>query len=370
MSEVRFEHVTKRFGETVAVNDFNLTIPDKEFLVLVGPSGCGKTTALRLLSGLEEITAGKVYIGDRLMNNVAPKDRDIAMVFQSYALYPHMSVYDNMAFGLSLRKTPKAEIGRRVEEAARILGIEELLKRKPRQLSGGQRQRVALGRAIVREPAAFLLDEPLSNLDAKLRVQTRTELSKLHQRLGTTFIYVTHDQVEAMTMATRIAVMNQGMLQQVGTPQELYDRPVNVFVAGFIGSPSMNFFEVAVTQEDRETFLSSDTFRISMPSAKAGILRPYLGRKLVLGIRPENIHAPDFMPPGITAARVKARVDVTEMMGNEVFVYLLTGQKQFLARLDPRVKVSPGSEMEVIFNMSSVHFFDSGTGKTLLTGAR
>lgn len=365
MAEVRFENVTKRYGETVAVNDLNLTIPDKEFLVLVGPSGCGKTTALRLLSGLEEVTAGQIYISDRLVNNIPSKDRDIAMVFQSYALYPHMSVYDNMAFGLSLRKTPKAEIDRRVKEAARILGIEELLRRKPRQLSGGQRQRVALGRAIVREPAAFLLDEPLSNLDAKLRVQTRTELSKLHQRLGTTFIYVTHDQVEAMTMASRIAVMNQGMLQQVGTPQELYDRPVNVFVAGFIGSPSMNFFEVKVIQEGEKIYLSADIFRVALPSEKAGGLRSTPGQKLVMGIRPENIHAPDYLPAGITGAPVQAQVDVTEMMGNEVFVYLLTGQKQFLARLDPRVKAGPGQEMEVIFNMDSIHFFDPGTGKAL-----
>jgi multiple sugar transport system ATP-binding protein len=365
MSEVRFEHVTKHFGETIAVDDLNLEIPDKEFLVLVGPSGCGKTTALRLLSGLEDVTEGSIYIGDRLVNHVPPKDRDIAMVFQSYALYPHMSVYDNMAFGLRLRKTPKAEIDRRVREAARILGIEELLKRKPRQLSGGQRQRVALGRAIVREPAAFLLDEPLSNLDAKLRVQTRTELSKLHQRLGTTFIYVTHDQVEAMTMATRIAVMNLGKLQQVGTPQELYNKPVNDFVAGFIGSPSMNMFEVRVAQEGDETHLDAGSFRVSIPPGKADRLISYLGKELIMGIRPENIHAPDFLPPGITAAKVRAKVDVIEMMGNEVFVYLLSGKKQFLARLDPRVQVSPGQEMEVIFNAASLHFFDLDTKKAL-----
>ncbi len=365
MSEVHFEHVTKRYGETIAVNDLDLLVPDKEFLVLVGPSGCGKTTALRLLSGLEDITEGKIYIGDRLVNNIPPKDRDIAMVFQSYALYPHMTVYNNMAFGLSLRKTPKTEIDRRVREAARILGIEELLKRKPRQLSGGQRQRVALGRAIVREPAVFLLDEPLSNLDAKLRVQTRTELSKLHQRLGTTFIYVTHDQVEAMTMATRIAVMNKGTLQQVGTPQELYDRPINVFVAGFIGSPSMNLFEVTLSRESDETYLDTESFRISLSSGKAARLSSYIGKKLIMGIRPENIHAPDYLPRGITAAQVKAKVDVTEMMGNEVFVYMLTGTNQFLARLDPRVKVSPGQEMEVLFNLDSLHFFDSTTEKAL-----
>jgi multiple sugar transport system ATP-binding protein len=365
VSEVRFEHVTKHFGDTVAVKDFSLEIPDKEFLVLVGPSGCGKTTVLRLLSGLEDVTAGKIYIGDNLVNDVAPKDRDIAMVFQSYALYPHMSVYDNMAFGLSLRKTPKDEIDRRVKEAARILGIEELLKRKPRQLSGGQRQRVALGRAIVREPAAFLLDEPLSNLDAKLRVQTRTELSKLHQRLGTTFIYVTHDQVEAMTMATRIAVMNEGVLQQVGTPQELYDRPTNIFVAGFIGSPSMNFFEVTVSREKDETYLVSDNFRIPAPSGVITQSEPYYGETLVMGIRPENIHASDYLPPGIVAAPINATVDVTEMMGNEVFVYLLSGKKQFLARLDPRVKAIPGQEMGVVFNLEGIHFFKPDTGKTL-----
>jgi multiple sugar transport system ATP-binding protein len=366
MSEVRFEHVTKNFGDTVAVSDLNLEIPDKEFLVLVGPSGCGKTTALRLLSGLEDVTEGKIYIGDRLVNNVSPKDRDIAMVFQSYALYPHMSVYNNMAFGLRLKKTPKAEIERRVREAAHILGIEELLKRKPRQLSGGQRQRVALGRAIVREPAAFLLDEPLSNLDAKLRVQTRTELSKLHQRLGTTFIYVTHDQVEAMTMATRIAVMNQGVLQQVGTPQELYDRPVNVFVAGFIGSPAMNFFDVTVSREDKETYLQTDTFRVNLPPDKAAHLLPaYPDGKLVMGIRPEHIYAPDFMPPGVTAAPVRAKVDVTEMMGNEVFVYLVSGERQFLARLDPRARLNPGQEIDLVFNMDAIHLFNGETDEAI-----
>ena len=276
MADVLYDGVTKRFGDVYALNDLTLEIPDKEFLVLVGPSGCGKSTALRLLAGLEDISEGDVYIGGERVNDVAPKDRDIAMVFQSYALYPHMSVYDNMAFGLSLRKTPKDEIDRRVRESAQILGIEDLLDRKPRQLSGGQRQRVALGRAIVREPAVFLLDEPLSNLDAKLRVQTRAEISKLHQRLETTFVYVTHDQVEAMTMATRIAVMNEGMLQQVGTPQELYESPVNVFVAGFIGSPAMNLFEVAVTGSVEEMLLDGATFQeVGFPAlvaAYAGLL--------------------------------------------------------------------------------------------------
>jgi len=367
MAEVRFEHVTKRFGETIAVNDLNLTIPDKEFLVLVGPSGCGKSTALRLISGLEEPTSGKIYIGERLVNDVAPKDRDIAMVFQSYALYPHMSVHDNMAFGLSLRKTPKPEIQRRVREAARVLGIEELLKRKPRQLSGGQRQRVALGRAIVREPAAFLLDEPLSNLDAKLRVQTRAELSKLHQRLGTTFIYVTHDQVEAMTMATVIAVMNKGLLQQVGKPQDLYERPDNVFVAGFIGSPAMNFFDVTVRGGQDGVYLDAGTFQVPVPKEKAGILDKYLDKKIVFGIRPEDIHSPEYMAPGIIATSIRAKVDVTELMGNEFFLHMLSDDKSFLARVDARTPARPGQEIELVFNMGNMQAFDVETQKTMLS---
>lgn len=373
MAEVRYEHVTKRFGDVIALNDFNLKIPDKEFLVLVGPSGCGKSTALRLLAGLEELTEGSIYIGNRLVNNIAPKDRDIAMVFQSYALYPHMSVYDNMAFGLSLRKMPKGEIERRVKEASRILGIEELLKRKPKQLSGGQRQRVALGRAIVREPAAFLLDEPLSNLDAKLRVQTRAELSKLHQRLGTTFIYVTHDQVEAMTMATRIAVINLGILQQVGTPRELYERPGNIFVAGFIGSPAMNFFEVTVNGSQDKITLETDGFRLGVPSEKTAKLARYLGKKIVFGIRPEHIHDPRYAPSGcgleedcMTAALVRAKVDVTELMGNEFFIHLLSRDKPFLARVDARTMARPGQDIELLFNMANMYAFNPKTGKALL----
>jgi multiple sugar transport system ATP-binding protein len=366
MAQVRFENVTKRFGDTTAVDNLNLEVADKEFLVLVGPSGCGKSTVLRLLSGLEELTGGNIYIGERLVNNMPSKDRNIAMVFQSYALYPHMSVYNNMAFGLSLRKVPKAEINRRVTEAARILGIEELLKRKPRQLSGGQRQRVALGRAIVREPAAFLLDEPLSNLDAKLRVQTRAELSKLHQRLGTTFIYVTHDQIEAMTMASRIAVLDKGVLQQVGTPQELYDRPGNVFVAGFIGSPAMNFFEVAVGGEKDGLFLDSGSFRVPVPKSKKDMLLPYQGKKLTLGIRPEDIHVKEYLPAEINdAATVTDKVDVIELMGNELFVYLAGGGGQFLARVDPRAKTRPGQEIELVFNMENMHAFDVASGEAI-----
>ncbi len=365
MAEVRFKNVTKMFGATIAVKNFSLTIPDKEFLTLVGPSGCGKSTVLRLLSGLEEPTEGEIYIGGQLVNYIPPKDRNIAMVFQSYALYPHMTVYDNMAFGLSLRKVPKEEIKQRVQEAAQILNISELLKRKPRELSGGQRQRVALGRAIVREPDVFLFDEPLSNLDAKLRVQTRSELSKLHNRLGTTFIYVTHDQVEAMTMAQRIAVLDKGILQQVGTPQELYDKPVNIFVAGFIGSPAMNFFKVDVIGQNG-LYLNAGSFRLPVPVEKADLIKPYMGKSITLGIRPEDIHSKEFLPSGITdAAGVSAKVDVIEMMGNEIFIYAVSGENQFLARVDPRVITKPGTETQLIFNMSKLHIFDTETGNSL-----
>src|SRR5512135_2718695 len=292
MASVTYEHVYKRFGDVTAVNDLDIKIADKEFLVFVGPSGCGKTTSLRLLAGLEEISDGRILIGDRLVNDVPPKDRDIAMVFQSYALYPHMSVYDNMAFGLKLRKMPKAEIDKRVKEAADILGIGQYLDRKPKQLSGGQRQRVAVGRAIVRNPAVFLFDEPLSNLDAKLRVQTRAEISKLHQSLGTTFIYVTHDQTEAMTMASRIAVMKDGLLQQIGTPLELYDHPGNMFVAGFIGSPSMNFFDSTLVEQDGKLFVDGGTFKLQVPDTKRSTYLPAKGKKVIFGIRPEDVHAP------------------------------------------------------------------------------
>jgi len=371
MATVTYDHVTKRFDTVLAVNDFNLEIPDKEFLVLVGPSGCGKSTALRLLAGLEEITEGSIYIGDRLINRVPAKDRDIAMVFQSYALYPHMSVYDNMAFGLSLRKMPKEEIRRRVHEAAQTLGIEELLKRKPRQLSGGQRQRVALGRAIVRDPAVFLFDEPLSNLDAKLRVQTRAEISKLHDRLGTTFIYVTHDQVEAMTMATKIAVMKEGILQQVGTPQELYSRPENVFVAGFIGSPAINFFEVSVSGTREEMYLDHGCCLVRVPDSKVKDLLPYLGKRIIFGIRPEDVHDEEFPPPNIEVAPVRATVDVTELMGNEIFLHLLMEDgRPFLARVDPRTKARPGHNIQVAFNMAHMHAFDPETERVIRTPDR
>lgn len=365
MASVTYEHVFKRFGDVVAVNDLDIFIEDKEFLVLVGPSGCGKTTALRCLAGLEDVSEGKILIGDQMVNDVAPKDRDIAMVFQSYALYPHMSVYDNMAFGLKLRKTPKDEIKRRVQEAAEILGIEQLLDRKPRQLSGGQRQRVAVGRAIVREPKVFLFDEPLSNLDAKLRVETRANISKLHLQLQTTFIYVTHDQVEAMTMATRIAVINRGILQQIDTPQSLYDHPDNLFVAGFIGSPAMNFFPGTLRKDDSKVYLDGGTFSLRIPDNRIETYTPYVDKQVIFGIRPEDIHNPDFVPSGIGAQLVESVVDVTELMGNEIFVYLKTGENSFVARVDPRSRYHVDDRVQVIFNMDNMHIFDQETEEAI-----
>jgi multiple sugar transport system ATP-binding protein len=358
MSGVIYDHVYKHFDEVVAVNNLNIEIQDKEFLVLVGPSGCGKTTALRLLAGLEEISDGQILIGDRVVNDIAPKDRDIAMVFQSYALYPHMSVFDNMAFGLKLRKVPKADIKRRVGQAAEILGIEGLLDRKPRQLSGGQRQRVAVGRAIVREPKVFLFDEPLSNLDAKLRVQTRSQISKLHQNLQTTFIYVTHDQVEAMTMASRIAVIRSGVLQQLDTPQNLYDYPDNVFVGGFIGSPAMNFFNVKLERADGGLVAQAGGFAVKLPASRTQLYEKYAGKPVILGIRPEDIHDPAFASPGITPGLVEAKVDVTELMGNEIFVYLINGSDSFVGRVDPRTTAKTGDALQVAFNIDNVHLFE------------
>jgi len=365
MASVTFDHVTKDFGNMKAVNDLSFKIEDQEFLVLVGPSGCGKTTALRLLAGLEEISGGQILIGDRVVNDIAPKDRDIAMVFQSYALYPHLSVYDNMAFGLKLRKMPKAEIQKRVQEAAEILGLQELLTRKPRQLSGGQRQRVAVGRAIVREPKVFLFDEPLSNLDAKLRVETRANISKLHQRLQTTFIYVTHDQVEAMTMATRIAVINKGQLQQLDSPQNLYDKPNNLFVAGFIGSPAMNFFSAKLKKDQGALFVETDSFSLKIPDDRAA---PYMhreGTQVIFGIRPEDIHNPEFLPPDIHAEKVESKVDVIEMMGNEVVLYLLSGKNTYVARVDPRSRYRVNDQVQMAFNMDRIHIFDAQTEEAI-----
>ncbi|MDY6874458.1 MAG: sn-glycerol-3-phosphate ABC transporter ATP-binding protein UgpC [Chloroflexota bacterium] len=358
MASVTYDHVWKKFGDVTALQDLTIQVADKEFLVLVGPSGCGKTTALRCLAGLEEVTDGEVMIADQVVNDVAPKDRDIAMVFQSYALYPHMSVYDNMAFGLKLRKVPKEDIKRRVQEAADILGIGQLLDRKPRELSGGQRQRVAVGRAIVREPKVFLFDEPLSNLDAKLRVQTRTQISKLHTRLQTTFIYVTHDQTEAMTMATRIAVLNKGVLQQLDTPQQLYDYPANLFVAGFIGSPAMNFFDGKIVKDGRDMFVDMGNFKLKVPGDRQDTYEDLVGQDVIFGIRPEDIHNPEYAPPSIIGEPVDVKVDVTELMGNEIFLYLVKDDLNFVARVDPRTRVEMGDEMRVVFNMDNFHIFN------------
>src|SRR5512133_505177 len=360
MAKVVFDHVTKQFGSVTAVNDLSIEIIDKEFLVLVGPSGCGKTTALRMIAGLEETTAGDIYIGERVVTNVSPKDRDIAMVFQSYALYPHMNVQDNMAFGLKMRKLPRVEIERRVKEAAGILGIEGLLERKPKALSGGQRQRVALGRAIVREPAVFLMDEPLSNLDAKLRVATRAELIKLHQRLQTTIVYVTHDQVEAMTMGSRIAVMRDGVLQQLDTPKALYDHPANTFVAGFIGSPAMNFFETGVSAGGGRAQLKGDGLEVGLSGAQAKVVESYNGRKLVLGIRPEQLGE---MSQGEdeTHGEIQALVEVVESMGSEQHLYLVAGSKSFVAKLDGSLPVSIGDKVRLAFPKDRIQLFDTQT---------
>lgn len=365
MASVTFRHVWKRYGNTAAVKDLNIEIADREFLVFVGPSGCGKSTSLRMLAGLEEISEGDILIGDRIVNNVAPKDRDVAMVFQSYALYPHMTVYENMAFGLRLRKTPKPEIDRRVREAAKSLGIEQLLERRPRQLSGGQRQRVAVGRAIVREPAVFLMDEPLSNLDAKLRVEARSFISKLHQRLGTTFIYVTHDQVEAMTMGTRICVLNAGELQQIDTPFNLYHNPRNLFVAGFMGSPSMNFFDATLKSVDGRMVVETKTFQLPMPPSKQEPLRDHLGKRVIFGVRPEDIHDAEFQPTGIVPGLVEANVEVVEQMGNEMILYLEDQGKSFLARTDPRTQARIGQRIGMAFNLENAHVFDADTELSL-----
>ncbi len=365
MAKVIYEHVTKRFGDVVAVNDLSLEVHDKEFLVLVGPSGCGKSTVIRLLAGLEGLSAGNVYLDDLLVNDLPARDRDIAMVFQSYALYPHMSVFDNMAFGLRMHGAHKDEIRRRVTEAAEVLGIGDLLKRKPAQLSGGQRQRVALGRAIVREPKVFLFDEPLSNLDAKLRVQTRTELSKLHQRLGTTFIYVTHDQVEAMTMATRLAVMKDGILHQVGTPEEVYFRPDNVFVAGFIGSPSMNFFRGRLIGTTREMRVEIDGLQVRLPEERSKRVARFSGMEVVCGIRPEDLHDRAFVRVEVRGQVIDGRVDVTEMMGNERFLHLIINGQKLLARVDPRTRARPGEEVSLLLDLDRVHIFEAATERAL-----
>lgn len=369
MASVTLKNVYKRYGNVTAVKDANLEIRDKEFIVLVGPSGCGKSTTLRMIAGLEEVTEGTISIGDTIVNDIPPKDRDIAMVFQNYALYPHMDVYNNMAFGLKLRKFPKDEIDRRVKEAARILGIENLLDRKPKALSGGQRQRVALGRAIVREPKVFLMDEPLSNLDAKLRVQMRAELAKLHNRLQTTIIYVTHDQTEAMTMGDRIVVMKDGVIQQVGAPLEIYNSPDNVFVAGFIGSPAMNFIDAVIRKDGERFIVDAKSFQLEIPAEKAksiSKLGDYVNKPVIFGIRPEDIEDAAFVDDSLKHNNVvTADVDVTEPMGAEVYAYFSSGDKTFVARLEPSTQARDGGRLEVVFDMNKMHLFDPNTEKAI-----
>src|SRR6184192_2132287 len=359
MAEVHIQSLNKKFDEVHAVKDVNLTIRDKEFMVLVGPSGCGKTTTLRMVAGLESITGGEVLIGEKVVNELAPMDRDIAMVFQNYALYPHMSVYDNMAFGLKMRKFAKPDIAKRVQEAAEILGIQQLLQRKPRQLSGGQRQRVALGRAIVRHPQVFLFDEPLSNLDAKLRVQMRVELKKLHDRLGTTAIYVTHDQVEAMTLGDRVVVMRDGVVQQVGEPLELYNQPANRFVAGFIGSPAMNFAAVTVTEANGSLIAENSGLRIKLPDETAQRLRGHIGHEVTLGVRPEDLTvagAADLDHPCFDAV-----IEVVEQLGSEILLDMKVGQGVMVASVEPTVRVKVRDKLRVAIRPSRLYVFDAKT---------
>lgn len=368
MASVTLEHVYKRFGDLVAVKDQSLEIKDKEFVVLVGPSGCGKSTTLRMIAGLEEISEGDIKIGDNIVNDVAPKDRDIAMVFQNYALYPHMNVYDNMAFGLKLRKFPKDEIERRVQEAADILGIEQLLERKPKQLSGGQRQRVALGRAIVREPQVFLMDEPLSNLDAKLRVQMRTELSKLHDELQTTMIYVTHDQTEAMTMGDRIVVLKDGVIQQVDDPLSLYNHPNNMFVGGFIGSPAMNFMDAKIEKDGDTYYVDGDgTFRIRIPEDKEKYIKDYVDKEVVFGCRPEDIVDTDINHDFEVEEdnSFEADVDVVEPMGSEIYLYLAEAGHSLIARVEAESKAQTGDTISLGVDLRKIHIFDAETEECL-----
>ncbi|MCL2363821.1 MAG: sn-glycerol-3-phosphate ABC transporter ATP-binding protein UgpC [Defluviitaleaceae bacterium] len=368
MAGLELKNLIKKYPNgVVAVNDFSMKIADKEFIIFVGPSGCGKTTTLRMIAGLEEITEGELYIGDKLMNDVAPKDRDIAMVFQNYALYPHMSVYDNMAFGLKLRKTPKAEIEKRVNEAARILDIEHLLDRKPKALSGGQRQRVAMGRAIVREPKVFLMDEPLSNLDAKLRVQMRTEITKLHQKLQTTFIYVTHDQTEAMTLGTRIVVMSNGVAQQVDSPVNLYNKPNSIFVATFIGSPQMNMVEAVVEVQGTDCFLKFGEFSIKLPEAKAKavIEGKYDGKQVIMGIRPEDLKDEEMFINQSPETVIDCEVEVTELLGAEVYLYLLCAGQQLTARVNPRSTAKTGDTIKIALDANRIHVFDKETEQVI-----
>ncbi len=369
MADVVLEHVWKVYdGKVEAVKDANLVVNDKEFAVLVGPSGCGKTTTLRMIAGLEEITKGEIKIGGKVVNDVEPKDRDIAMVFQNYALYPHMTVYQNMSFGLRLRKFPKDEIDRRVKEAARILSIENLLDRKPKQLSGGQRQRVALGRAIVRDPKVFLFDEPLSNLDAKLRVQMRSELKKLHLRLNATMIYVTHDQVEAMTMADKIVVIKDGIIQQIDSPFNLYHYPNNIFVAGFIGSPSMNFLNAVVVEKEGGLWIKlKNDIMLRVPKIYEEELNEYKNKEIVFGIRPEDIYDKMFAVAAKSDNTVNVSVDILEPLGNQTILHAKVGDDVIVASIDPKTEAEVGQRMDLVFDMSMMRAFDKETQKAIIT---
>ncbi len=369
MAKVIFKNIYKKYSEDViAVKDFNLEIEDKEFVVLVGPSGCGKSTSLRMVAGLEDISEGEIYIGDALVNEIPPKDRDIAMVFQNYALYPHMTVYDNMAFGLKLRKLSKTEIDEKVLAAAKILGIEKLLDRKPKALSGGQRQRVALGRAIVRNPKVFLMDEPLSNLDAKLRVQTRTEIKKLHNELETTFIYVTHDQTEAMTMGDRIVIMKDGIIQQAASPKEVYDHPANVFVGGFIGSPQMNFIKAKVEGNNEECYLVIGHVNIKLSRDKTKVLfnGGYVGKEIIVGIRPEDVYCDNESGEALDNNIIEAKVDISEMLGAETYLYLNIEGNSIIARVDRKENYITNDIVKLRFSEERIHLFDKDTEMSLM----
>jgi len=365
MAEVKLKNITKHFGKVVAVKNFTLEIKDGEFVILVGPSGCGKTTTLRTIAGLEEVTAGEIYIGDRMVNDVPPKNRDIAMVFQNYALYPHMDIYRNMSFGLKLRKVPKKEIDKIVKRTANLLGIGELLNRKPKELSGGQRQRVALGRAIVRDPKVFLFDEPLSNLDAKLRIGMRAELLDLHQRLKTTTIYVTHDQLEAMTMGDRIVVMNEGLIQQVDTPQNVYNHPINKYVAGFIGSPTMNFVDCVITRRDGDLYAHTKGMNLRIPPNKAKLVESYIDREAILGVRPEHISDTQTVKHYEPGTTFKASVWVVELLGSEKLIHIKNEDDTLVARIDPHVRLQAGDTAELIVRMDLAHVFDKETEETI-----
>ena len=368
MAGISLQNIRKVYpGNVEVIPNLNLEIKDKEFIILVGPSGCGKSTTLRMIAGLEEITGGEMYIGDRLVNDVPPKDRDIAMVFQNYALYPHMTVYKNIAFGLQLRKVPKDEIDRKVHEAAKVLDLEHLLNRKPKALSGGQRQRVALGRAMVRDPAVFLLDEPLSNLDAKLRTAMRSEITRLHKRLNTTFVYVTHDQTEAMTMGDRIVVMKDGIIQQADTPQNLYDYPCNLFVAGFIGSPQMNFIDATIQKKDGKYCVAFQNYAFEIPADKGGAetFEKFVGKAITFGIRPEDISTEDERLTQHAGSVISAEIDLAELMGAEVYLYLVMGEQKLIARTPGGYTGRAGDTAKLAINMDKLHLFDKETGEAI-----